>query len=76
MGFEKVTAFHNEMADARPLKKTVSVCGAAVQRIVYASERGTASLRALPDRRAPARRPDRCRGLLKGGDWPASIDDV
>ena len=53
---EKVTAFRDDMAVHGRFKQPCPVCGAPVQRIVYAEQR-VQLLRALPDRRAPARRP-------------------
>ena len=53
---EKVTAFRDGMAVHGRFRQPCPVCGTPVQRIVYADER-VQLLRALPDRRPPARRP-------------------
>ena len=61
---EKVTAFREGMAVHGRYGKPCPVCGAPVQRIVYADNE-TNYCAALPDRRQAPRRPRRCRGCSR-----------
>jgi formamidopyrimidine-DNA glycosylase len=70
---EKVTAFHKEMAVHGRFKQPCPVCGASVQRIVYASNECNYCARCQTGGRLLA---DRSLSRLLKGDWPKSIDDV
>jgi formamidopyrimidine-DNA glycosylase len=70
---EKVTAFRKEMAVHGRFKQPCPVCGAPVQRIVYAANECNYCARCQTGGRLLA---DRSLSRLLKGDWPASIDDV
>ena len=70
---EKVTAFHDEMAVHGRFKKPCPVCGAPVQRIVYADNECNYCARCQTGGRLLA---DRSLSRLLKDDWPRSIDDL
>ena len=70
---EKVTAFHDEMAVHGRFKKPCPVCGAPVQRIVYAENECNYCARCQTGGRLLA---DRSLSRLLKDDWPRSIDDL
>ena len=70
---EKVTAFHGEMAVHGRFKLPCPVCGAAVQRIVYASHECNYCAACQTNGRLLA---DRSLSRLLKSDWPKSIDDL
>ena len=65
---EKVTAFRDEMAVHGRFKQPCPVCGAPVQRIVYADERDATTARAA--RPAAACSPTASLSRLLKDDWP------
>jgi formamidopyrimidine-DNA glycosylase len=69
---EKVTAFHGEMAVHGRFKLPCPVCGAAVQRIVYASNECNYCAVCQTNGRLLA---DRALSRLLKDDWPRSIDE-
>lgn len=70
---EKVTAFHDEMAVHGRFKKPCPVCGAPVQRIVYAENECNYCARCQTGGKLLA---DRSLSRLLKDDWPKSIDDL
>jgi formamidopyrimidine-DNA glycosylase len=70
---EKVTAFHDEMAVHGRFREPCPVCGAPVQRIVYADNETNYCARCQTNGRLLA---DRALSRLLREDWPRSIDDV
>jgi formamidopyrimidine-DNA glycosylase len=70
---EKVTAFRPEMAVHGRYKQACPVCGAPVQRIVYADNECNYCARCQTGGRLLA---DRSLSRLLKGDWPRSIDDL
>ncbi len=70
---EKVTAFRDEMAVHGRYKLPCPVCGAPVQRIVYASNECNYCARCQTGGRLLA---DRSLSRLLKDDWPKSIDDL
>jgi formamidopyrimidine-DNA glycosylase len=70
---EKVTAFHREMAVHGRFREPCPVCGAPVQRIVYADNETNYCARCQTNGRLLA---DRALSRLLREDWPRSIDDV
>jgi formamidopyrimidine-DNA glycosylase len=70
---EKVTAFHEEMAVHGRFKQPCPVCGAPVQRIVYAENECNYCATCQTGGRLLA---DRSLSRLLKGDWPRSIDDL
>jgi formamidopyrimidine-DNA glycosylase len=70
---EKVRAFHPEMAVHGRFGEPCPVCGAPVQRIVYADNETNYCARCQTGGRLLA---DRALSRLLKGDWPRSIDDV
>jgi formamidopyrimidine-DNA glycosylase len=70
---EKVTAFHDGMAVHGRFKEPCPVCGAPVQRIVYADNECNYCARCQTGGRVLA---DRSLSRLLKGDWPRSIDDL
>jgi formamidopyrimidine-DNA glycosylase len=70
---EKVTAFRDDMAVHGRYKLPCPVCGAAVQRIVYASNECNYCARCQTGGRLLA---DRSLSRLLKDDWPKSIDDL
>src|SRR4029077_264900 len=70
---EKVTAFHDDMAVHGRYKLPCPVCGAPVQRIVYASNECNYCARCQTGGRLLA---DRSLSRLLKDDWPKSIDDL
>jgi formamidopyrimidine-DNA glycosylase len=70
---EKVTAFHDRMAVHGRFKQACPVCGAAVQRIVYASNECNYCAKCQTAGRLLA---DRSLSRLLRDDWPKSIDDM
>lgn len=70
---EKVTAFRDEMAVHGRYKQPCPVCGAPVQRIVYAENECNYCARCQTNGRLLA---DRSLSRLLKGDWPRSIDEV
>ncbi|MBI3493524.1 MAG: formamidopyrimidine-DNA glycosylase [Acidobacteria bacterium] len=70
---EKVTAFRDEMAVHGRFKQPCPVCGAPVQRIVYAANECNYCARCQTDGRLLA---DRSLSRLLKDDWPKSIDDL
>ncbi|HEX3645762.1 MAG TPA: DNA-formamidopyrimidine glycosylase family protein [Vicinamibacterales bacterium] len=69
---EKVTAFHGEMAVHGRFKQPCPVCGAPVQRIVYASNECNYCAGCQTNGRLLA---DRALSRLLKQDWPRSIDE-
>ena len=70
---EKVTAFRDDMAVHGRFKLPCPVCGAPVQRIVYASNECNYCARCQTGGRLLA---DRSLSRLLKDDWPKSIDDL
>ena len=70
---EKVTAFRDEMAVHGKFKQPCPVCGAPVQRIVYAENECNYCARCQTNGRLLA---DRSLSRLLKDDWPRSIDDL
>jgi formamidopyrimidine-DNA glycosylase len=70
---EKVTAFHDRMAVHGRFKQPCPVCGAPVQRIVYAANECNYCAKCQTGGRLLA---DRSLSRLLRDDWPKSIDDV
>jgi len=70
---EKVTAFHAAMAVHGRYQQPCPVCGAPVQRIVYAANECNYCARCQTGGRLLA---DRSLSRLLKGDWPRSIDDL
>jgi formamidopyrimidine-DNA glycosylase len=70
---EKVTAFRPEMAVHGRFKDPCPVCGAPVQRIVYAENESNYCARCQTGGRLLA---DRSLSRLLKDDWPRSIDDI
>jgi formamidopyrimidine-DNA glycosylase len=70
---EKVTAFREGMAVHGRFKQPCPVCGARVQRIVYASNECNYCARCQTGGRLLA---DRSLSRLLRDDWPKSIDDL
>ena len=70
---EKVTAFREEMAVHGRYGKPCPVCGAPVQRIVYADNETNYCARCQTNGRLLA---DRAMSRLLKQDWPRSIDEV
>jgi formamidopyrimidine-DNA glycosylase len=70
---EKVTAFHKEMAVHGRFKQPCPVCGAPIQRIVYAANECNYCARCQTGGRLLA---DRSLSRLLKGDWPRSLDNV
>jgi formamidopyrimidine-DNA glycosylase len=70
---EKVTAFHDEMAVHGRYGKPCPVCGAPVQRIVYADNETNYCARCQTGGRLLA---DRALSRLLHDDWPKNIDEL
>jgi len=70
---ETVTAFHDAMAVHGRFKQPCPVCGAPVQRIVYAENECNYCARCQTGGRLLA---DRSLSRLLGRDWPRAIDDI
>ena len=70
---EKVTAFHDRMAVHGRFKQPCPVCGAPVQRIVYAANECNYCAKCQTGGRLLA---DRSLSRLLKDDWPKSIDDI
>ena len=70
---EKVTAFRGEMAVHGRFKQPCPVCGAPIQRIVYAENECNYCARCQTGGRLLA---DRSLSRLLKGDWPRSIDET
>ena len=70
---EKVTAFHDQMAVHGRYRQPCPVCGAPVQRIVYAANECNYCARCQTGGRLLA---DRSLSRLLRDDWPKSIDDI
>jgi len=70
---EKVTAFHDEMAVHGRFGKPCPVCGAPVQRIVYADNETNYCARCQTGGRLLA---DRALSRLLHDDWPKNIDEL
>jgi formamidopyrimidine-DNA glycosylase len=70
---EKVTAFHEEMAVHGRYRKPCPVCGAPVQRIVYAENETNYCARCQTDGKILA---DRALSRLLKASWPRSIDEL
>ena len=70
---ETVTAFRQEMAVHGRFRQPCPVCGAPVQRIVYAANEGNYCARCQTGGRLLA---DRSLSRLLKDDWPKSLDDV
>ena len=70
---EKVTAFRPEMAVHGRFKQPCPVCGAPVQRIVYAANECNYCARCQTGGRLLA---DRSLSRLLKDDWPRSLDDL
>ena len=70
---EKVTAFRNAMAVHGRYKQPCPVCGAPVQRIVYAANECNYCAKCQTGGRLLA---DRSLSRLLRDDWPKSIDDI
>ncbi len=70
---EKVTAFREGMAVHGRYKKPCPVCGAPVQRIVYAENEANYCARCQTGGKLLA---DRSLSRLLKDDWPKSIDDL
>ena len=69
---EKVTAFRDEMAVHGRFKKPCPVCGAPVQRIVYADNECNYCARCQTGGRLLA---DRSLSRLLKADWPRYLED-
>jgi formamidopyrimidine-DNA glycosylase len=70
---EKVTAFHDRMAVHGRFKQPCPVCGAPVQRIVYAANECNYCAKCQTGGRLLA---DRSLSRLLRDDWPKSIDEA
>jgi formamidopyrimidine-DNA glycosylase len=70
---EKVTAFHDEMAVHGRYGKPCPVCGAPVQRIVYADNETNYCARCQTGGKVLA---DRALSRLLHDDWPRNIDEL
>jgi len=70
---EKVTAFHEEMAVHGRYRKPCPVCGAPVQRIVYAENETNYCARCQTGGKILA---DRALSRLLKASWPRSIDEL
>lgn len=70
---EKVTAFRSEMAAHGRFKQPCPVCGASIQRIVYAENECNYCARCQTGGRLLA---DRSLSRLLRDDWPRSIDEA
>jgi formamidopyrimidine-DNA glycosylase len=70
---EKVTAFRDDMAVHGRFRKPCPVCGAPVQRIVYAENECNYCARCQTGGRLLA---DRSLSRLLRNDWPKSIDEI
>ena len=70
---EKVTAFHDAMAVHGRYKQPCPVCGAPVQRIVYAANECNYCAKCQTGGRLLA---DRSLSRLLRDDWPKSIDEI
>ena len=70
---EKVTAFHDEMAVHGRYGKPCPVCGAPVQRIIYADNETNYCARCQTGGRLLA---DRALSRLLHDDWPKNIDEL
>ena len=70
---EKVTAFHDAMAVHGRFKEPCPVCGAPVQRIVYATNECNYCAICQTNGRRLA---DRALSRLLKDDWPRTLDDV
>ena len=70
---EKVTAFHDQMAVHGRFRQPCPVCGAPVQRIVYAANECNYCAKCQTGGRLLA---DRSLSRLLRDDWPKSIDDI
>jgi formamidopyrimidine-DNA glycosylase len=70
---EKVTAFRDAMAVHGRFKQPCPVCGAPVQRIVYAENECNYCAKCQTNGRLLA---DRSLSRLLKGDWPKSIDEL
>jgi formamidopyrimidine-DNA glycosylase len=70
---EKVTAFRDEMAVHGRFKQPCPVCGAPVQRIVYAENECNYCAKCQTNGRLLA---DRSLSRLLKGDWPKSLDEL
>ena len=70
---EKVTAFHDQMAVHGRFRLPCPVCGAPVQRIVYAANECNYCAKCQTGGRLLA---DRSLSRLLRDDWPKSIDDL
>lgn len=70
---EKVTAFHEEMAVHGRFRKPCPVCGAPVQRIVYADNETNYCARCQTGGKILA---DRALSRLLKKSWPRSIDEM
>ncbi|MET0231769.1 MAG: DNA-formamidopyrimidine glycosylase family protein [Rhodanobacteraceae bacterium] len=70
---EKVTAFHDEMAVHGRYGKPCPICGAPVQRIVYADNETNYCARCQTGGRLLA---DRALSRLLHDDWPKNIDEL
>jgi formamidopyrimidine-DNA glycosylase len=70
---EKVTAFHAEMCVHGRYRKPCVVCGAPVQRIVYAENEANYCARCQTGGRLLA---DRALSRLLKGDWPKTIEEL
>jgi formamidopyrimidine-DNA glycosylase len=70
---DKVTAFHEQMAVHGRYRRPCPVCGAPVQRIVYAANECNYCARCQTGGRLLA---DRSLSRLLRSDWPKSIDEI
>jgi formamidopyrimidine-DNA glycosylase len=70
---EKVTAFHKDMAVHGRYRQPCPVCGALVQRIVYAENESNYCPRCQTGGRLLA---DRALSRLLRGDWPKTVDEL
>lgn len=70
---EKVTAFHPEMAVHGRYKQACPVCGAPVQRIVYADNEANYCARCQTDGRLLA---DRALSRLLKDNWPKTLEEL
>jgi len=69
----KVTAFHPEMAAHGKFKEPCPVCGAAIQRIVYAENEANYCARCQTEGRLLA---DRSLSRLLKDNWPKRLEDL
>lgn len=70
---ERLTAFHEEMAVHGRYRQPCPVCGAPVQRIVYAENEANYCARCQTGGRLLA---DRALSRLLKGDWPRTIEEL